>query len=135
MAERFMVFPGAVQLLDAFLCTRPKKPWCLVYDFHGTSLKNVLSEGPLAVRVVRALFSDVLKGIQCVHKAGFLHADVNPPNILVLKGGHEPRWSAVVGDLGCAVEVPGASPFTERAFASFHGLGATGQAVSEWCTI
>ena len=72
VAERFMGCPWVAQLLDAFACSKPKLGWCLVYEFHGTSLANVLSEGPLAVRVVRDVFSDVLKGIQCVHVAGFI---------------------------------------------------------------
>ncbi len=92
----------------------------------------------MAVRVVRDVFSDVLRGIQCIHEAGFIHADLKLPNIFVCKGGHEPLqsghellWSAVVGDLGSAVEVPGASLFTARGFASFQGLEATRQAGSE----
>ena len=138
VAERFMGCPWVAQLLDAFACSRPKLGWCLVYEFHGTSLSTVMSKGQLAVIVVRDIISDVLKGILCIHKAGFIHADLKPPNIFVCKGGHEPlqsghepRWSAVVGDLGSAVEVPGASLFTARALASFQGLEATRHAVSE----
>ena len=121
IAERFMGCRGVVQLLDAFCGSVPNKCWCLVYDFHGISLADVLHEGPLPVKAVRDVFLDVLTGIECVHKAGFLHADVKPPNILVRKGGHEPGgsgWSAVVGDLGTAVKVFGKGLSAERIFAS-----------------
>jgi serine/threonine protein kinase len=102
---------------------------------------------------VRDIISDVLKGILCIHTAGLIHADIKPPNIFVCQGGrepavvaqkwprasldrsaqsgHEPRWSAVVGDLGSAVEVPGVSLFTARALASFHGMETTRQADPE----
>lgn len=125
---------GVVQLLDAFFCSRPKKSWCLVYEFHGTSLYNVLAEGSVPVTQLRNVLLDVLTGIECIHRAGFLHADVKPANILVLTGGHElgqsghvPRWSAVVGDVGSAVEVPCAWPFVGRCFVGFHWMGALGE--------
>ena len=93
----------------------------------------------MAVNVVRDLISDVLQGILCIHRAGFIHADIKPPNIFVCQGGYElvksghvPRWSAVVGDLGSAVEVPGVSLFTARALESFPGLATTGQAVPDF---
>ena len=139
LAERFMGCPFVAQLLDAFACSQPKLGWCLVYKFHGTSLSTVMSEGPLGVNVVRDLISDVLHGILCIHRAGFIHADIKPPNIFVCQGGYElvksghvPRWSAVVGDLGSAVEVPSVSLFTARALESFHGLATTGQAVPDF---
>ncbi len=120
IAERFMGCRGVAQLLDSFLGTGSKKSWCLVYDRHGDSLSKVLELGPLPPLGVKAIFADVLTGLACVHKAGFVHADVKPPNIFVRTGGHGPSdagWSAVVGDLGSAVEVavlkldPGATLF------------------------
>ena len=71
VAERFMGCPWVAQLLDAFACSRPKLGWCLVYEFHGTSLSTVMSTGPLAVIVVRDIISDVLG--HPVHPHGRLH--------------------------------------------------------------
>jgi len=108
IAERFMGCRGVAQLLDAFSCSGSKKSWCLVYDLHGDSLSQILELGPVPARGVRVIFGDVLTGIACIHKAGFVHADVKPPNIFVRRSGHGPSdavWSAVVGDLGSAVEV------------------------------
>ena len=116
IAERFVGCQGVVQLLDAFYCTVPKPGWCLVFDLHDASLDRLLdrdSSGhvPLTSLDVTSIFQGVLQGIACVHTAGFLHADLKPGNILVRRSGHEPRssghephWTAVVGDLGSAVE-------------------------------
>ena len=116
ISERFMGCPGVVQLLDAFRCSVPRPGWCLVFELHDTSLAKRLdgnSSGyvPLTSTDVSGIFHGVLQGIACIHKAGFLHADLKPGNILLRSRGHEPgssghvpQWTAVVGDLGSAVD-------------------------------
>ena len=115
ICERFLLCPGVVQLLDAFYCSVPKPGWCLVFDLHDASLDKLLDSDwsgyvPLTGSDSSSIFRGVLQGIDSIHKKGFLHADVKPGNILVRRSGHEPRssgqspWTAVVGDLGSAVE-------------------------------
>lgn len=116
IAERFIGCPGVVQVLDAFYCAVPKPGYCLAFDLHDASLKRLLdrkSSGyvPLTSTDVTSIFRGVLQGVACIHKAGFLHADLKPDNILLRRSGHEPpssghvsQWTAVVGDLGSAVE-------------------------------
>ena len=115
ISERFLCCPGVVQLLDAFYCSVPKPGWCLVFDLHDASLEKLLDSAwsgyvPLTGSDASSIFRGVLQGIASIHKKGFLHADLKPGNILVRRSGHEPRssgqsqWTAVVGDLGSAVE-------------------------------
>ena len=132
IAERFIGCPGVVQVLDAFYCAVPKPGYCLAFDLHDASLKRLLdrkSSGyvPLTSTDVTSIFRGVLQGVACIHQAGFLHADLKPDNILLRHRGHEPpssghvsqgrhrgheppssghvsQWTAVVGDLGSAVE-------------------------------
>ena len=120
--------PGLVQLVDAFNVRRPVERWCLVYEHHGTSLRHLLEKGwPPQPALAKTVAHGVLQGLQALHKAGFLHTDIKPENILVqmLDGqpasGYEPGGGhqalrgdllpcrVVVGDLGSAEEASASS--------------------------
>ena len=118
IAERFLGCHGVVQLRDAFFCAMPKPAWCLVYDLHESSLKTLLEHtdrvaDPLGCSDAFGSCRCILVGLLSIHKVGFTNADIKPDNILVqARGhgppscGHGPRWTAVIADLGCAVEAP-----------------------------
>jgi len=53
----------------------------------------------LEVEMVKKLGRDIAQGVQYLHRRGFLHRDIKPPNILVTEEG------AKLGDLGLAVHV------------------------------
>ncbi|MCS6797308.1 MAG: serine/threonine protein kinase [Myxococcota bacterium] len=74
----------------------------LVMEFvEGRSLAEILRERDrLEVDEVLALGRDLALGLHDMHRAGVLHCDVKPQNVLWSRGGRSARW--VLVDLGIA---------------------------------
>jgi serine/threonine protein kinase len=70
----------------------------------GMDLARMLLDGPLEVQRAMDLFNNVSRALQCIHKAGYVHRDVKPANILVAEVG-DPTEYALLGDLGIAKAV------------------------------
>ena len=61
----------------------PERPW-VVQEILGISLGNYLrQEGKLSIRGVLHMGLCLLNTIQQVHKAGFVHQDIKPDNIML----------------------------------------------------
>ncbi|RYX94100.1 MAG: ATPase [Comamonadaceae bacterium] len=73
-------------------------------DCGGTSLSHVLAAGRPQVGVVIDLAIALARILAAVHRAGILHCDVNPANILIAPDG-----TPVLIDFDLAVSVPGRS--------------------------
>lgn len=54
---------------------------------EGKSLRDVLNEGPLTVRKVATLGSQLADGLAKAHDAGIIHRDLKPENIMISKDG------------------------------------------------
>ena len=92
--ERFAKEARAVCKLDS--------PYAVdVYDFErlpdgraflamelleGTTLAELLAEGPVDVEQALGLLRQVCKGLGAAHEAGIVHRDVKPENIAILEG-------------------------------------------------
>jgi len=77
---RHQALPGFVGLFQA----SPDGPWCLVMEYlEGPSLgKHVKTNGPLRPDLVNRLFGILAEGIASMHRAGVLHRDICPDNLL-----------------------------------------------------
>lgn len=78
----------------------------LVLDLMpGGSLQDRLArDGPLSAREAVAVATDLLRGLEAAHRAGIVHGDVKPSNILF-----DRRDRAVLADFGAARAAPGAA--------------------------
>jgi eukaryotic-like serine/threonine-protein kinase len=90
--------PNLWQLLDVGLAG--SRPVLVGERIAGRTLRDELSEGPLAPRDASAVARDLLEGLAAAHAAGFVHRDVRPETILVERGPSGLR--AKIVDLGVA---------------------------------
>ena len=52
----------------------------------GRSLKQILRDGPMELERALDLFEQVVRGLRHAHRAGLVHRDVKPGNVLVVAG-------------------------------------------------
>ncbi|WP_192810267.1 WD40 repeat domain-containing serine/threonine protein kinase [Actinomadura rudentiformis] len=88
--------PAAVRIYD--VVEHEGDPWIIMELVHGRSLNAVVrSEGPLPPRRVAEIVLRIVGALNAAHKAGVVHRDVNPANVLIGERG------AVLTDFGIAV--------------------------------
>jgi serine/threonine protein kinase len=87
------------------------KPWLVMEHVAARSLQEILEEqGPLSVPAVATIGLDVLAALEAAHRAGIVHRDVKPANVLVGKNGH-----ACLTDFGIATTTGDSSLTTNGA--------------------
>jgi len=72
-------------------------PYMVMERLPGRSLRDEIADGPMPVRAVQSLASQVLGALGAAHAAGIVHRDIKPANILKTEDG---RWK--VSDFGIA---------------------------------
>ncbi|HVZ43166.1 MAG TPA: AAA family ATPase [Ramlibacter sp.] len=100
-------------------------------DCGGTSLAQALREGPLPPGQVLALAPQLARILAAVHRAGVIHCDINPANIVVTK---DDRAVLIDFDLAVAAEQQAANTHDGRilgtpAYLAPEQTGRTGRAV------
>ncbi|HEV2992583.1 MAG TPA: bifunctional serine/threonine-protein kinase/formylglycine-generating enzyme family protein [Candidatus Angelobacter sp.] len=70
----------------------------LVMEFvEGQTLADLIKQGPIAPQTAVRILQDILAGLDAIHKAGILHRDLKPGNILLDRDG-----KAKISDFGIA---------------------------------
>lgn len=73
-------------------------PFIVLERLPGQTLAHLIGSGPMSPQHVRSMVDDVLAGLGAAHRAGMLHRDIKPGNILVSAAGD----SVKVADFGIA---------------------------------
>jgi serine/threonine protein kinase len=77
--------PSIVRMFDVG-CTERGDPFIAMELLTGTTLQQTLEAGPLSpVRAVRLLLP-IVRGLETAHRAGVVHRDIKPDNILFAVG-------------------------------------------------
>lgn len=75
--------PGLVTLFDAHLAHEPR--FLVMEHVVGSTLAARIADGPLGMRELTALGSQLADALHVVHDAGIVHRDVKPSNILLAR--------------------------------------------------
>ena len=73
--------PAIVPIHDVFFID--DDPWIVMEYIKGQSLHDIIQERTLDERTIAKIGLQVLRGLMAVHRAGVVHRDVKPMNILV----------------------------------------------------
>ncbi|WP_328335834.1 serine/threonine-protein kinase [Streptomyces sp. NBC_00455] len=63
------------------------RPWIVMELVRGGSLADRLTKGPLSPKTVADVAEAMLKALDAAHKAGVVHRDVKPANIMMAEDG------------------------------------------------
>jgi flagellar motility protein MotE (MotC chaperone) len=77
--------PGIVPIHDVFFTD--EDPWIVMDYISGRSLNDMIKQRVLDERSIARIGLHVLRGLVALHRAGVVHRDVKPANILVADDG------------------------------------------------
>lgn len=102
--------PAVVPICDVVV--DGERPWIVMEFLPARSLHEIVrDDGPLPFSVVADIGLHVLGALEAAHRAGILHRDVKPSNVLVGEGG----WATLTGF--CVARTSGDSAMTSAGLA------------------
>jgi hypothetical protein len=63
------------------------RPYLVMEFVEGTSLRDIMREGPLDANEALRIVSSVLSALAHAHEKGIVHRDIKPENVLLARGG------------------------------------------------
>lgn len=100
--------PALVTLFDAKVDPGPVRYLVMEY-VDGPTLAAQLTYGALPSDAVARIGRDLAEGLAVVHRAGVVHCDVKPSNVLLIRPERPGKqWRAKLADFGiaCAIDSP-----------------------------
>ncbi len=93
--------PNVASLFD--FSTLPDGSWYMVWEYiEGTNLHDLIEErGPLSPRYAAQVSVQALLGLESIHRAGIVHRDVSPENLMITHGSDGEERVKII-DLGIA---------------------------------
>jgi eukaryotic-like serine/threonine-protein kinase len=68
------------------------RPYLAMEFLDGPSLAEKLVDGPLSIDAVKVLMARLAAGLDAAHKAGVVHRDISPDNVILARGSvNEPK--------------------------------------------
>jgi serine/threonine-protein kinase len=104
-----LTHPAVVQIYD--LVESPEGDWIVMELVAGKTLRQLFSEGPLAISSAVRWGAEIAGGLAAAHAQGILHRDLKAGNVMITEAGH-----SKVLDFGIARSI---SPLTTG-----QGLGS-----------
>lgn len=101
--------PNVVRLHETF---DTQRSFYLVMEFvaGGDLLDRILDHGIFTPNASRRLFTDILKGIKCLHDLGLAHRDIKPENVLLTCIDNDTAV-AKLADMGLTKFLGGDTPY------------------------
>ncbi len=93
--------PNVAALFD--FSTLDDGAWYMVWEYiEGTNLHDLIEErGPLSPRYAAKLAIEALAGLEAIHRAGIVHRDVSPENLMITRDSSGDERVKII-DLGIA---------------------------------
>jgi len=90
--------PNILKIFELGKVEESGRLYCVMQYIDGGSLTELIkNKGVLSEAEVLAISRGVLSGLQCAHKAGIIHRDIKPDNILFDRNGFP-----IIADFGIA---------------------------------
>lgn len=118
-----LTHPAVVRIYD--LVESPEGDWLVMELVAGETLRQLLSAGPLAIRIAVLWGGEIAGGLAAAHAEGILHRDLKAGNVMITAAGH-----AKVLDFGIARSLSPEGPGQEMTLSQPGTVVGTSYAMS-----